>query len=304
MADGIVDKRTPKDRIVGLIKTLIDNGSNPYMLRTRKVQGISSAAAYQTKMIVELLPQLTPQEMDEISQMSYVNRRGNKVDFQKFMDKFQSLAGEAKGKADVKSIASAGNKDQYAILIAAIKTKIEDFLLEQEQKIATDITEARKHIQDRYKSMDRKAFEEYYGEKVYMRKGGYGSPIDPNDFYYSMSKFYASRLGVLLQLSDARLPEFILKAQKAYRTKEYSKVDGLVYKLKTKYPNLSNFVMTNYRKGVDGIEFTLTADSPEGKVSILTQTIYAGGYNIQRLHLRWLMHVSDALGHKVKITQN
>ena len=60
--------------------------------------------------------------------------------------------------------------------------------------------------------------------------------------------------------------------------------------------------MTNFRKGVDGIEFTLSADNPDGKVNIFTQTIYAGGYNIQKLHLRWLMHV-NVLRQKIKIEQ-
>ena len=302
MTDSITNNISPKDRVKSLIKTLIDQGANPYMLRTRKVMGISSAQAYQTKTIVDLLPNLTPEEIEEISNMEYVSRRGDKVRFDWFINKFKQLASEVKGKTDIKSIASnKDQKDQYAILIAAIKVKIEDFLLEQEQKISIDITTTRKHILDRYKSMDKKDFQEYYGEKQYHRKPD-GSK-NTEDYYISLSKFYTSYKGILLQLSDARLPEFILKAQKAYRAKEYSKIDGLVYKLKTKYPNLSNFIMTNYRKAIDGIEFTLSADSPEGNVTIFTQTIYAGGYNIQRLHLRWLMHVSDALGHKVKITQ-
>jgi hypothetical protein len=57
MADGIIDKRLPKDRVIGTLKTLADQGANPSMLRTRKVQGISSAQAYQTKLIVDFLPQ-------------------------------------------------------------------------------------------------------------------------------------------------------------------------------------------------------------------------------------------------------
>jgi len=59
MTDSITNNISPKDRVIGLIKTLIDQGANPYMLRTRKVMGISSAQAYQTKMIVDFLPQLT-----------------------------------------------------------------------------------------------------------------------------------------------------------------------------------------------------------------------------------------------------
>ena len=62
MTDSITNNISPKDRVIGLIKTLIDQVANPYNLhnlRTRKVMGISSAQAYQTKMIVDFLPQLT-----------------------------------------------------------------------------------------------------------------------------------------------------------------------------------------------------------------------------------------------------
>ena len=44
------------------------------------------------------------------------------------------------------------------------------------------------------------------------------------------------------------LSEFIIKTQKAYRNKEYGKVDGLIYKLKVRFPTLTDFQMTNFRK--------------------------------------------------------
>lgn len=299
--EQIVDKRTPKERFIALLTSILNTGHRPYDLKTRGGgrSGISSATAYQTKSLVELLPQLSDVEIDELSQMKYTNRNGRAFEFKPYIEQFKLLAGQQQTKQDVKAVSTG--KDQYAILIAAIKVKIEDFLVEQETKIAEDVTNSRKFIQEKKKTLTPKEFEETYGEKKYHRKPDGSRDMD--NYYISMTMFYESRLGVLLRLSDANLPVFIAKAQKMYREKEYGKIDKLVYKLKTKYPNLSNFVMTNYRRGVDGIEFTLTADNPDGKVSIFTQTIYAGGYNIQRLHLRWLMHVNDSQGQRVKIEQ-
>lgn len=298
-ADGISGNRTPKDKVISLLQSILDVGYRPYDLKTRGGgrSGISSAVAYQTKAIVNLLPQLSVAEIDDLNQMNYTNRHGRTFDFKPYIEHMQRLAGEKQAKADVKNIGQA--TDQYGELATQIKEKIEDFLVEQEQKIDEDIKKRWKYIQDENKNLSREEFAKKYGEKKY-QKAMYGQPARE---YYTLSMFHYSQLGVLLRTKEERLPELITKAQKAYREKEYDKINKLVYKLKAKYPDLTDFQMTNFRKGVDGIEFTLTAKNPDGNVNIFTQTIYAGGYNIQRLHLRWLMQVNDSQGKKIKIEQ-
>ncbi len=297
--ENIVDKRTPKERFIAMLTSILNTGYHPYMLKTRGGgrSGISSATAFQTKVAVELLPQLSDAEIDELSQMKYTNRNGKTFEFKPYIEHFQRLGGQQQVKADIKNIGQATN--QYADLIKSIKEKIEDFLVEQEAKIDADIKKDWQFIHDAYNTMSREDFAKKFGEKK-VQKAMYDQP---EKIYYSINIFYASHFGILLRTKSEYLPTFITKAQKMYREKEYGKIDKLIYKLKAHYPSLSNFVMTNFRKGVNGIEFTLIADNPDGKVSIYTQTIYAGGYNIQRLHLRWLMQISDSLGKKVKIEQ-
>lgn len=111
-----------------------------------------------------------------------------------------------------------------------------------------------------------------------------------------MHNFESSLLGRLLEAQPGPTKEIIKKQQQAYREKEYFKVITLLYRLETKYPGLENLKMINFSTGVSGIEFTLTANIDDIFYTIVTNTIYAGGYNIQRLHLRWLMHITNTAG--------
>jgi hypothetical protein len=295
---SIIDSRTDKQKAIQALQD-ISSVAQPYSLGLRGGgrSGISPATAYKTKYLVELLPKLSPEDLQELRDTTYVTRTGRTVKFSDYIQRIESLGGQKKAKEDQKNISATG--DQYAELVLKIRQTIEDFLVEQEIKISNNIKNNWQLIHEQYKTLSQDEFQKKYGEKKFYKafRG------QPQKEYYSLSKFWSSNLGVLLRMKSDRLPEFIAKAQKAYREKEYGKIDGLIYKLKARYPSLTNFIMTNYRKGVDGIEFTLTADSPDGKVVIYTQTIYAGGYNIQRLHLRWLMHVNDTQGNRFKIEQ-
>jgi len=278
-----------QEKVLHCIRTIIKSGNRyPGSLSTRRNRDISSNQAYYTKLAVEALPDLTPEDREVINKKKITyTESGRVVAFADYLKQFDYLAGEIQNKQDQKNLSTGS--DQYAELVNTIRDKIQGFLQEQFVKIDADIKKTKTFITDKHNTMSPEEFQETYGEKIY-RRGSQDS------FYYSMSRFENSKLGIILRLRDAQMPEFILKAQESYREKEYFKIDKLVFKLKQRFPALQNFVMTNFGSSLDGIEFVISADDPEGKVVIDTSTIYAGGYNIQRLHLRWLMHVSSPQG--------
>lgn len=285
--------KTPKERIEYCIQELLKRGTKyPGMLRTRRTRDTTSNQAYYTKLAVEAYPELSQEDIDALSKKrTTFKSSGHVVEWTRFLETFKQLNDEIKAKQDQKNIGAG--QDQYAVLISEIRKNIEDFILEQYQKIDADIKKSKIFITDKNNTMSREDFQKTYGKQMSSRHGD----------YYSMDIFYNSKLGILLRLPENQLPEFITKAQENYREKEYHKINSLVYKLKQRFPNLTNIKITNFSKSIDGVEFYLTADSPEGQVKISTSTIYAGGYNIQRLHLRWLMHVYTPDGKDTKIEQ-
>lgn len=285
-------EKSAQEKVLHCIRTIIKSGNRyPSSLSTRRNREISSNQAYYTKLAVEALPELTPEDRDVINKKKITFTESQRVvNFSDYLKVFDSLQQQQQAKQDQKNLSTTG--DQYGELVNTIRDSIQEFLEEQFQKIDSDIKTQRDFIRKKYSSMSQEEFRETYGEKRLSRR----PQPDGKDYYMDMSRFDKSSLGVLLRVGDSYLQEFITKAQKSYREKEYHKIDKLVFKLKQRFPELNNFQMTDFSKSIDGIEFVLTADSPQGKVIIDTSTIYAGGYNIQRLHLRWLMHVSSPQG--------
>ena len=112
-----------------------------------------------------------------------------------------------------------------------------------------------------------------------------------------MRNFWETLYGRLIKMRDTgerekSLAREILTAQNTYQFAEHGKVDALFGRLRFKYPDLVDFELKTPTRGVNGLEYYMTAYDKNGVVyRIMTETIYAGGYNIQRLHLRWLMSV-------------
>lgn len=98
--------------------------------------------------------------------------------------------------------------------------------------------------------------------------------------------------------ASGKTSEFIQTAQQAFRRGELDKVNILFFRLFKSNPTLQNYTLVG---SYDGGEFTLEANNEKGeKIVIQTNTITAGGYNIQRLHTRWLVSVRNTVSGKTE----
>lgn len=191
---------------------------------------------------------------------------------------------------------TSGKKENKSIneIITKIHKEIDPHIKKQEQEISEKMKKRYEFIHNEKDTLSNEEFTKKYGEEIRSSYGGRS--------YYSLDKFRRSLLGRLLIEKSPN--DLIEKYQSAYREKEEGKVVSLFRKLQEKYPQIEKYKYVSSSTSIDGLEFALTGwDNEQNKYTINTNTITAGGYNIQILHLRWLMRVTDQNGKSVKIEQ-
>ena len=246
---------------------------HPWDLGLRAKRGLSSMSAYRTKTCVNIMATLTDEEIARFEGIE---------DFKNYILRFKEILNDQKKKESLKNI---DKNDKFINIIETLKKEIEPIIVEQQEKIAKYAWTNWERMNKEFAELGEQAFTEKYGRKDYY------SYRDRSKFRWSLSSYRRSYPGSLLNLPEKYVQKDIESRQKAYADAEYAKVNKLIAKLAQRYPFIDDMKLTGTNKSVSGIEFTMSANIDGKPVRIDTSTIYAGGYNIQRLHLRWLLHV-------------
>lgn len=263
---------TDCQKVQRYILGMIQRNIRPYSLGLRAKQGLSSATAYKTKLCVNMLMDMEQSEIDTML---------NNEEMQPYMRAFISLMNDLKRKENNKNI---DKSKKFAKVIKDIKNQIEPLIVEQQAKIEKQMWLQWNNINNEYKELGETNFAKKYGKRMSY----------PGREYYSLSSFRMGRLGSMLNKREDRMAVDIKGTMGAYKDMEHAKIHKLITNLNERYPDIDKIKLIDNSRSVNGIEFRMSAKINTTKLFIDTTTIYAGGYNIQRLHLRWLMHVIDA----------
>lgn len=257
---------------------------NPYDLSPRS-RTAGPATNYQVKLLIDIVSQLSDSEIKNIeNELTDLGKASSYYTFLDYFKRIKELALVKKQKEQTKNITSGG-VEEYNEIIREVKKAIDPVIKEGEKQIKERLEKARSKYREEYLTLDKEKFNEKYGRerRVLYGRGDVRTKkrIDWGSFPFN-----------IVQKGDEDFIKYVNDLLKEYRAREENKVDKLFGKIASRWPNLKDFKFLNTSKGPKGIELTIGATNNKGEAyEIITETIYAGGYNIQVLHLRWIVHI-------------
>lgn len=247
---------------------------------TRNTYGISYSTVSTFKYMVDKWKYLTDEQKSTIER-----------EYPDYSYKIKQLASKDEEKREAENISF---DKVLGPIIQKFKEGIQPMVDEQKDKINKKMRSNFSNVLEDYETLTGSDFEKRYGSK-YKVTDAYGKSTGEEK--YTLRKFWESLNGRLIKMKNAEereqtLVREILNAQNEYQTNEHVKIEALFGRLRRKYTDLIDFELDSPKRGINGIEYFMKAyDKNDVIYNIITETIYAGGYNIQRLHLRWLMSV-------------
>lgn len=187
-------------------------------------------------------------------------------------------------KAGEKNIDFADNA-VYMKIIKETIIAIQPTIDEHKEAIKKRILENQKRILLDKNNLSEIQFNKKWGNEEKNHKG---------EITYNLTRFKNSIEGNLLVWDVDDTNKYIKDKQDEYQKNEHGKLSLMFYKLQTRFPNIIDFEFLHVSKDRSGgLEFLIKGyDSDNVIYFIETNTIFAGGYNIQVFHMRWLINVS------------
>jgi len=236
---------------------------------TKNMYRISYQDIYSFKFIVDNYNFLTFEQKSTLESIP---------DFKKYIDRAKTYI----IKAGEKNITFA-DSPVYIKIIKEVKEAVQPAIDSYKEEIKKKLLKKQVDIINEKSTMSVTDFEKKYGNEYIDSK---------NNIRISMNSFNMTELGQLLIMDETETNKYIKDQQDDYQEMEYNKIQTLFYRLQTGFPQIIDFKFKDFSWDIKGLEFIINGyDSNDVIYFINTQGISAGGWNIQRWHMRWLMSV-------------